>query len=109
LQWVQIWKPDYEKILKISEAEAGAPASSGQMRETPENRGRKLIYEHADLQSVALVLALRKKQGAPEKTHTAVIEELVDWCERRRKKVPGRSTLFEIVKAAFRLKPTLPR
>jgi hypothetical protein len=105
-EWVQVWKPDYKKIF---DAKAETPASSAQIQEVPTKRGRKPVYEHADLQSVALVLALRRKHGAPEKTRSEVVEELGEWCEGRRQKVPSRSTLFEIVKAAFRLKPTLPR
>src|SRR5262249_4330245 len=99
------WRPDYEKIF------SGVTAPSAELRaqssEVPENGGRKQVHDRADLQSVALWLALQRKQGAPEKRQVDIVGELREWCKRNRRKVPGDSYLNDVVAAALRIKPTL--
>jgi hypothetical protein len=106
MQWFFVWKPDYKKIFG-DETETTKPPA--QVQEVPIKRGKKPVHDRANLQAVALVLAVRKKHGAPEKTPKDVVDELREWCDRNERKVPADSTLYEIVAAAFRLKPTLPR
>jgi hypothetical protein len=103
-QWFFVWKPDFEKIFQHAPE---LPTPSTQTQEVPENRGRKPVHDRADLQSVALVLALRRKHGAPEKRRADVVRELREWCKQNKRKAPGDSTLYDIVAAAFRIKPTL--
>jgi hypothetical protein len=101
---VFVWRPDYENIFgdRIEPTKKTA-----QMQEVPEKRGKKPVHDRAELQSVALWLATRQKQGAPQKTRANVVDELRDWCTRNKRKAPADSTLYEIVAAAFRIKPTL--
>ena len=103
-QWFFVWRPDYEKIFGPVAAAAEPRAQS---QEVPEKRGRKQVHDRADLQSVALVLALQRKHGAPEKKPAEVVGELSDFCKRDNRKVPAESTLYEIVGAAYRIKQTL--
>jgi hypothetical protein len=107
-QWFYVWRPDYEKIF----LDVAAPATSSTgprslSQEVPENRGRKPVHNRADLQSAALGLALQRKKGAPGKTQTDVVNELRDWCQRNKRKVPGDSYLNEVVADAFRIMRTL--
>jgi hypothetical protein len=99
-----VWEPDYKKIFGERTEPMKQPA---QAREVPVKRGRKAVHDRADLQSAALGLAILRKQGAPEKTPTNVVDELRKWCKRNKRKVPVDSTLYDIVAAAFRIKPTL--
>ena len=105
--WFFVWRPDYEKIFP------DAAAKPAQSRATPPEvvakRGKKRVYNREDLQSVALHLALQRKQGAPEKTQAEVADELREWGKRNKRKVPENTLLNEIVAAAFQLKPTLER
>jgi hypothetical protein len=102
--WFYVWKPDYEKIFSSVTA---STEPRTQPREVPVERGRKPVHDRAELQSVALWLATRQKHGAPQKTRANVVDELRDWCTRNKRKAPADSTLYDIVAAAFRLKPTL--
>jgi hypothetical protein len=99
-----VWGPDLKKFLRT---DAAPPQSQPPAAEAPAERGRKRVHERADLQSAALGLALRRKGGAPEKNRTTVVNELRDWCKQNKRKVPADSTLYDIVAAAFRIKPTL--
>jgi hypothetical protein len=99
-----VWRPDYEKIF-VPVAAVAEPRAQSQ--EVPMKRGPKPVHNRADLQSVALVFALQRKQGVPEKKQTDVVDELREWCKRTKRKVPVPSTLYDIVAAAYRLKPTL--
>ena len=104
MQWFFVWLPDYKKIFGL----AATPAEPRpQLQGVPEKRGKKPVHDRADLQSAALGLALRRKQGAPEKKPADVVAELREWCKRNKRKVPSPSTLYEIVAAAFRIKLTL--
>jgi hypothetical protein len=104
-QWVFVWRPDYKKIF--SGAATPSARSRAQPPEVLETRGRKKVHDRADLQAAALGLALQRKLGASEKTQTAVVDELRDWCRRNKQKVPGNSYLNEVVADAFRIKLTL--
>jgi hypothetical protein len=102
--WFYVWWPDYKNIFEPVTAPAEQRTPSP---EVPVKRGKKPVYNRADLQSVALWFSLQRKQGAPPKTQTDVIDELREWCKRNKQKVPSPSTLYEIAAAAFRIKPTL--
>jgi hypothetical protein len=99
-----VWLPDYEKIFGPVTA---STEPHTQPQEEPVKRGKKPVHDRADLQSAALGLALQRKHGAPEKKQTDVVGELREWCKRNKRKVPVDSTLYDIVAAAFRIKPTL--
>jgi hypothetical protein len=92
------WKPDCKKIWVADAAstEARPPA-----QEVPVERGRKKVYEHAALTSIAFALFEHRKQGEPEKTQAEVARELRAWCKEQTEKVPGNTTLNEIVSVAF--------
>jgi hypothetical protein len=102
--WFYVWWPDYKNIFELVTPPA-KPRT--QPQEVQVERGRKRVHEWADLQSGALWLSFQRKQGAPPKTPTDVVNELREWCKRNKRKVPGPSTLYAIVAAAFRIKPTL--
>jgi hypothetical protein len=95
------WKPDYKKIW-------GADAASTEARppaqEVPVERGRKKVYEHAALTAIAFALFEHRKQGEPEKTQAEVARELRAWCKEQKEKVPGNTTLNEIVSVAFHVR-----
>jgi hypothetical protein len=95
------WKPDWKKIW-------GADAASTEARppaqEVPVERGRKKVYERAELTVIAFALFENRKQGAPEKTQAEVARELRTWCKEQKEKVPGNTTLNEIVSAAFQVR-----
>jgi hypothetical protein len=99
-----VWGPDLKKFLHT---DAALPQPQSAATKVPGNRGRKRVHDRAELQSVALWLAVQRKHGAPEKSRTIVVDELRAWCERHNRKVPADSTLYEIVEAAFQTKPLL--
>jgi hypothetical protein len=101
---IYVWGPDLKKFLRT---DATSPQPPPPATEVPVERGRKRVHERADLQSAALGLALQRKPGAPEKKPTDVVNELREWCKRNKRKVPSPSTLYDIVAAALRIKPTL--
>jgi hypothetical protein len=92
------WKPDWRKIWGVDAAstEARPPA-----QEVRVERGRKKVYEHAALTAIAFALFEHRKQGEPEKSQAEVARELRDWCKEQKEKVPGNTTLNEIVSVAF--------
>ena len=95
------WKPDWKKIW-------GADAASTEARppaqEVPVERGRKKVYEHAALTAIAFALFEHRKQGEPEKIQAQVARELRIWCKEQKEKVPGNTTLNEIVSVAFQVR-----
>ena len=95
------WKPDWKKIW-------GADAASTEARppaqQVPVERGRKKVYERAELTAIAFALFENRKQGAPEKTQAEVARELRTWCKEQKEKVPENTTLNEIVSAAFQVR-----
>ena len=103
--WFFVWRPDYEKIFPGAATPPAEPRARSP--EVPETRGRKPVHDRADLQSVALFLALQRKQGAPKKRPVEIVDGLREWCQQNKRKVPADSTLHEIVAAALRIKSTL--
>lgn len=93
-----VWKSDL-KIFYPSRV--ASTASNEPMQKTPERRGRKPFPGRTILTVIAFALFERRRQGEPEKSQAAVIMELHDWCEQRKKKTPGPTTLAAIVKEAF--------
>jgi hypothetical protein len=70
-------------------------------------RGRKEVYDRAALTAIAYALfehRMQGMQGKVEKTQAQVARELRAWCEEQMEKVkvPGNTTLNEIVSGAFR-------
>jgi hypothetical protein len=98
------WQPDLKKFFGDKTEPTKQPA---QVQEVPVKRGRPREYEHAELGAVAYALAVHKKQGEPEKKQAKIIEELRAWCKQDKRKVPGDSTLAEIVSAALRIRKKL--
>ena len=95
------WKPDCKKLwaADAASAEARPPA-----QEVTVKRGRKRVYDHAELTVIAFALFEHRKQGTQgmlEKTRAEVVRKLRAWCKEQREKVPGDTTLNEIVSAAF--------
>ena len=50
---------------------------------------------------IAFALFEHRKQGEPEKTQAKVAGELRVWCKEQKEKVPGNTTLNDIVSVAF--------
>jgi hypothetical protein len=92
------WKPDYKKIWGTDAASTEARPTA---QEVPVERGRKKVYDRTALSAIALALFEQKKQGGPEKTQAEVARELRAWCKEQKEKVPGNTTLNEIVSVAF--------
>ena len=98
------WKPDWKKIWVADAAstEARPPA-----QEVAVKRGRKKVYDRAALTVIAFALfehRMQGMQGKLEKTQAEVARELRDWCKEQKEKVPGNTTLNEIVSAAFHVR-----
>jgi hypothetical protein len=96
-----VWEPDYKKFFGDRTDPMKQPA---QALEVPVKRGRKPVHDLTALTVIAFALAERRKQGEPKKTEADVVRELRDWCKDRGKKVPGVSTLYEVVGIAFRIR-----
>jgi hypothetical protein len=92
------WKPDWKKIWG---SDAASTDARPRAQEVPVERGRKRVYEHALLTAIAFKLFEHRKQGEPEKTQAEVARELRTWCKEQKEKVPGNTTLNEIVGVAF--------
>jgi hypothetical protein len=95
------WKPDWKKIWG---SDAASTDARPRAQEVPVERGRKRVYEHALLTAIAFKLFEHRKQGEPEKTQARVARELRTWCKEQKEKVPGNTTLNEIVSAAFQVR-----
>ena len=94
-------KSDCKKIWGVDAAstEARPPA-----QEVRVERGRKKVYDRVALTVIAFALFELRKQGQSEKTQADVASELRTWCKDQKEKVPGNTTLNEIVRVAFQVR-----